>query len=172
MADNPLTLLYASIWTSLGSKADFVALFPANTVHQVRYDTALEYAVDPDIETPAPADYPMCRVTMTSTIPSDEGDSSASYLDVSFAIEVCTGQQHQSIARDAAWSIFRAMKTWRTWVRSVVTYNSVACVADVRLGNNQLTDQNQERNRGTNQWIIVWSATAKLYFTTTDLETL
>lgn len=172
MADNPLKTLYDSVWNTLESKTDFLALFPNGSPHQVRYDTDLTYEPDPELEELAIADYPRCRVTVQSLPSADEGDSATTYLDVGIAIEVCTGAQRQSVAFDASWAIFRAMTTWRTWIRDNVTWNGAKCVADWSPKDNVITDQSEERNRGTKQWIVAWQTTAKLYFQTTDLETL
>jgi hypothetical protein len=169
---NPLDDLYASIWNTLESKDDFTALFPSGSSRQVRYDTAATYAPDPDLDELQPADYPRCRVTMQSAQPAKEGDSATSFMDVTLAIEICTGSQHQTLARAATWACYRAMTTWRAYVRELVKWNDAECVADFNAVDNGFTDKDKERNRGTNQWIVVWSTVAKLYFQTTDLESL
>jgi hypothetical protein len=170
--DNPLTTLYNSLWATLESKADFVALFPHGTSHQIRYDTLLPYAPDPDQAELSPAEYPVCRITMKSAQPANEGSSCGSVMDVTFAIEICTGSEHQTVARAATWAIYRALTKWHTWAVANVTWNGQHCVAACSALDNGFTDSNKERNRGTDQWIVVWATVAKLYFATTDLETL
>jgi hypothetical protein len=167
--NNPLTLLCDAIWTTLESKSDFIAIFPHGTNHQIRYSSTASYAPDPDPQELAPADYPLCRVVMSKAKPGTEQDSSNSFLDVTFAIEIRTGQEQQSVLCTATWAIYRAMLMWRTKVRDVVTWNSKACIYDVNAEGIGFTDQDQERNRGTNQWIAVLSTTVRFQFATADL---
>jgi hypothetical protein len=169
-AVNPFYDTSEAIWAMLVAKSDFVAMFPADTVHQVRYTTALVYAPNPEIDTPAPNDYPICRVRLVKAKPATEQDSTNSYLDATYAIEICTGQQYQSVAMAATWAVYRAMLNWRTYVRDVVTWNGTACVYDVNADDGGYTDDNKERNRGTDQWIAVWAITVRLNFSTTELQ--
>lgn len=166
---NPLDTIATQIWALLSAKSDFIAMFPTSTTHQVRSETTLEYAPTEDTAIPAPADYPICRVVMVSAQPATEEDSSHSFLDVVYAVEVCSGQEQQTVLRKATWAIYRAMLMWRTKVRDTVTWNSVACVYDVTADSIGFTDENQARNRGTPQWIAVWSTTIRFYFATADL---
>ena len=166
----PLEDVHDAIWSMLETKSDFTTPFPNGTVHQVRMVTSANYAPDPDLEEANPADYPRCRVTMQSAVPGTERNSSTSFLDVQFAIEVCTGLQHQNVLMDACWAIYRAMLGWREYVRDAVTWNSKPCIYDVDAEGIGFTNENQVRNRGTNQWIAVWSTKVRFYFATADLQ--
>lgn len=170
--DNPIISTYDAIWSLLEANTDFLAMFPNGTPRQVRYTTDLDYAPDPDMAELAPADYPRCRVVMSKMDPNTENDSSDSYLHVRYSIEICTGQQYQTAAMNATWAIYRAMLKWRSCVRDVVTWNGKPCVGDVDALEIDFTDQNRDRNRGTNQWITVWSIVVPLYFVTADLIAL
>lgn len=167
---NPLDTADQQIWALLTAKSDFLSLFPNNTVHQVRTSTTLEYAPSEDLTEHAPADYPICRVVMAQAKPGTEQDSSNSFLDVTYTIEICTGQEQQSVLRDATWAVYRAMLGWRTLCRDAITWNSKSCVYDVNAEGIGFTDQNHERNRGTNQWIAVWSTIIRFHFSTADLQ--
>ena len=57
--DNPLLDAYEAVWDMLEADSDFLAMFPSDGVHQVRYDTALDYAPEPELHTPAEGDYPI-----------------------------------------------------------------------------------------------------------------
>lgn len=166
---NPLDDAGLAIWSLLESKEDFTTLFPTNTPRQVRSETTEDYAPTEDMPELLPADYPRCRVVMAQARPATEQDSSSSFFDVTYGIEVCTGMEQQAVLRDATWAIYRAMLTWRTYVRDVVTWNSKACIYDVNADGISMTDQNIERNRGTNQWIAVWSTTVRFFFATSEL---
>ena len=167
--NNPISDASAAIWSLLATKSDFLALFPANTKHQVRYTTALTHAPDPDLDEANPADYPRCRVLMRRARPGTERDSNNSYLDAEYVVEVCTGSQNQTVLENACWAIYRAMLGWRTYVRDVVQWHSTACIYDVDATELEVTDKEKDRNRGTQQWITVWSTTVRFYFATANL---
>jgi hypothetical protein len=156
----------------LEAKSDFALLFPSKTVHQERSETTAERAPTEAIAEPSQAQYPICRVVMREATPATQRNSTDSFLDVVYAIEVATGQEQQSVLRDATWAIFRAMLGWETYIKDVVTWNSKLCVYDVDAQAIGFTDKDLERNRGTNQWISVWSTKIRFQFATTDLETL
>ncbi len=167
---NPIEDVMNAMWTMLESKADFLALFPHGTVHQVRYTTTKEYASDPDLNELAPADYPICRIVVQSATPTTEFASSTSGLTVRYAIEICTGQQYQSKAFAACWAIYRAMLNWRSSVRDAVTWNSNGCVFDVNSEGIDFGATKPVVDRGTNQWIPVWTTTVRFAFSTADLQ--
>lgn len=174
---NPLSDAYSAIWALLEQKQDFLALFPHGTPHQDREDTTLTYAPDQQTVEHAAADYPICRVSVGTINPETERDSSASYLHMRLTIEVCSGQQQQTLALNAAWAIFRSMLGWREYVMNVVRWNGSPCVEDVDVsrpfnsgGSVILTDQDKEASKGTHQWIQVWSTVVRLYFATEDLK--
>ena len=167
---NPIRDTYDALWDMLCANTSFEALFPSGTLHQVRYTSELYYYVpDPEMEELEEADYQRCRIVFDKATPATERSSSGSFLDVVLAIEVCTGSEDQTRLMAVCWAVYCAMLGWRDYVRDTVTYNAAACVFDVDARGFQATDQNHERNRGTKQWIVVWSTVVRLQFPTADL---
>ena len=173
---NPLRLVYDAIWDCLESKDDFIVLFPNDGIHQVRYDPTNDLAPEPDLYEPAPGDYPRCRIVyeaaggINPNTPAYGPNSNRSVLLMKFRIEVCTGAQPQGILMDAAWAIYRGLSTWKTNLRNTVTWNSLPIVTYLDLVTMQFTDENKDRNRGTNQWIGLFEPIVLLDFSSSDLE--
>lgn len=170
MPTNPLKDVYDHIWTMLESIPDFLTLFPHGTIHQLRYNSPLNYAPDPDDnEQMAPADYPRCRITMKLGKSGTERDSNGSYLTVIYSMEVCTGAMQQPILFDAIWSIYRACLSWRQYVLGQI-WNGEYPVVDVDGQHIEATDEDKQRNRGTYQWIAVYALEVKMRFTTSTIK--
>lgn len=169
---NPLDDAYTAVWTLLEAKDDFLALFPSKTAHQQRSETTADRAPTEDLREPADAHFPICRVVMRQANAETQRNSTDSFLDVAYSVEVKTGQEQQSVLRDAAWAIFRAMLGWETYVKNIVTWNSKACIYDVDARAVEYGNQNTDDDSGRNQWVSLWSVLVRFQFTTTDLETL
>jgi hypothetical protein len=172
MAVNPIYDTYSAIWDMLETKSDFTALFPNGSPHQVRYITTASYMPDPDPEELNPADYPRCRVVLVKAAPNTQISSSGSVLQLVFTIEICTGQEDQTVVFAACWAIYRAMLKWQAKVRDTVTWSGAGCVHDVDSKGVDFVNDNKERNRGTKQWIAVWQTTVSLDFSSANLEAL
>lgn len=155
------------LWTCLESKSDFLALFPNGTPHQLRYDSDLDYEPDPELDELAPADFPICRITYEKAEPNLDHDSDNSLLAVRFRIEVATGEQKQRKLMDATWAIFRGYSTFMTNMVGAVDWGGkIVHLQDEAI---EVTDQDKERNRGTNQWIGLHQCLAVMYFPTTTI---
>ena len=170
MAVNPIEDAYDALWTLLEQKSDFLVLFPNGTIHQTRYTSTKDWASDPNLDELADADYPVCRIVVRAARPTTERASSVSGLAVQYVIEIATGSQYQSVAFAACWAVYRAMLNWRTYVRDVVTWNSDPCVYDVDSEGIDFGDIKPVANRGTKQWIPIWTTTVKFSFNTADLQ--
>ena len=90
MPINPLEDCHDAIWQMYEAEAEFVALFPTGTVHQVRYTSTKDWASDPNLDALAPADYPVCQIVVQSAQPTTERSSSTSGLAVRFVTEIAT----------------------------------------------------------------------------------
>ncbi len=169
-ANNPIRLIYDGYWNCLGSKDDFLEFFPTGTLRQVRYNSTNDDAPDPDLEDLSPADYPRCRVTIARIEPAVHINSNHSGMRITLRTEVCTGQQMQGKLMDCLWSIYRGMTTWETYLRDAVTWNDKPIVVELVAGKITVTDDDKERNRGTEQWIGVCDVEIVLALPTNLLE--
>ena len=168
-ANNPLALVYDALWTCLESIEDFKTLFPNAGRHQVRYNTSLDYAPDPDVRELMPADYPRCRIIVAACEPKLHITNDMSQIDVRFRIEVCTGQQMQHRLMDAIWAIYRGYGNFLTYLNAAVTWNSKPCVTHLQNEAISITDEDRQRSRGTDQWIAICQCVVWIVFDTSDL---
>jgi hypothetical protein len=188
---NPLWDTYNAIWTLLNKEPDFVTLFPADSPHQLQEGTTLYATVAPlyyqpnlDLHHRLPADYPVCRVAHRHAHPQTERDTSGSYLDMRYTIEVCTGQIFQLPTAQLCWCIYRPMLQWRTVALSLLWLRysgdaGVPFIFDVdaeeinyaeQAGDWMAQFKTRSRSRGTNQWITIWSTVVRMQFATADLQ--
>ena len=168
---NPLADVYDHIFDCLNANADFAAMFPTGTPHQVRYDLSQNYYPDTDDGVLQPADYPCCRIVMRLGKPETERDSNGSYLTAIYQIEICTGYQQQMRLFNAFWYIYCALLSWREYLKDI-EWNGEYPVLDVDAKQIECVDDNKERNRGTNQWIGVWALEVTMRFTTSVAKAL
>jgi len=161
---NPLRDAHDSLWSCLEDVPEFLVMFPNGSLRQVLSD-------DLDLQECSPADYPRCRIRYVTDQFELAFNSDQSTWDAVFVVEVCTGTQDQGKLMDAAFSIYRGIARWISEMESIVKWQNKNVVVAVRSEKANATDQNAERNRGTNQWIGVFPLTITMAFNTSDLRT-
>lgn len=184
MADstNPLELSYDAFWNCLEVGTAFAGLFPNGTRKQVRYhfDGANAKAPDPDMENLGPADYPRCKVTVNKVEPTINHDTCNSTVAMHLSVEICTGQQMQSILLQCAWALFCGASNWSEQMREAVVWSGYKVVTSVVVRPCDIRDAEQnsrtnqftkDRNRGTLQWISVGDVTVNIAVKTADIKT-
>ena len=175
---NVLRDAYDGLWSALESAPDFLTLFPHGTPHQVRYNSSLPWAQEPDLVDPLPSDYPRVRLTLHSAEPNPEADSSGSMLRMIYQLEICTGQQDQGILMDCVWPAFCASLNWREYVQQAVTLDGLYPVVDVEPLAMEYEDPQRvvfshvlrARERGTAQWIVAWRWAIMFGFQSTSIK--
>jgi hypothetical protein len=180
LSNNPIRKAYDQVWAMLENCQDFLALFPNDTPHQLRYnlggvaDTTTTYMPDPDDEDHLlPAEYPRVRVTVRQVGTQSERDSTNSTIVIAYDIEVCTGVIQQAMLMDCIWAIFQTCVSWRTFFQgSVFAWNGYNPVVDVDLKQAEMTHEHEKRNRGVHQWICLWSLEVMFKFNTAYVQAM
>jgi hypothetical protein len=156
----------------LSSKADFTALFPVGSQRQVRYDSDKLYWPDQDDNVQlAPNDYPRCRITQRGLGGQTEDTSNGSTVLVAYDIEVCTGQMQQGPLMDADWAILQGLLWWREYLLAM-EWNGTYPIRDANSRKCEEKDDNKERNRGTYQWVSLWTLELTFVFSTSLVKSV
>ena len=174
---NPYRAAYDALWALLEAKHDFLLLFAGSG--EVKLDSARYFAPNPDVENPAPADFPMLRIAVVALDVASERDSSSSEDEMTLELQISTGSQQQGLLLDCVWPIRRALVDWRQYVRSTVTWNGSPCIVDVDSKPCKIEAAHVEGgekgdmpdvSRGYEQWAAIWNTTIKFYFQTSALK--
>jgi len=164
LADNPLRLVYAGIWTMLEARAEFTtAVLAGNRIKYTGTDRAPKSDMDGGLQ---PADFPKVRVVMKKLITHLHRTSNGSNLTVLWGIEVNSGNQQFADLLDVDWAIYRAMEPWTTYMQANITWKSENFVRRCRPREVDVTMTDAQKNKG---WRDAWLGETDLWFATLDV---
>ncbi len=164
LADNPLRLVYAAIWTMLEAKTEFTGL--VLTGNRIKYtNTVGNRAPDQDVATSVG---PRVRVAHTGFIPHLFRVTGGSSLVIRWEIEIASGDQRFATELDVTWAIFRAMTGWATHIQTL-TWKGETFARLYRPQKDDAEIMDVNVNRGIKGWSSLWTGEAELWFSTTQL---
>ncbi len=171
--NNPFRLAHAALWTLLEANTDFTSLVPS--ANRLKYTSTSQHY--PDIyDVVNKGNCPAVRIIQSNILPtrySSEGmhynTSNSSFVTLRFEVQILTGRQSLLDVLDVAWTIYRALVTWTTYLKTNVTWTSKECVSNCTPRETKESLTNHELNRGLRGWTSVWVGDVEMYFTTSDL---
>ena len=170
-SNNPIRLVHSALWTMLEADTDFTTLVPSRC--RIKYTATTEWY--PDVkETLGEADQPQVRIIPTALGLPDRAQlhssSSSSFLKISWAIEVLTGDQRLHGLMDVAWCVYKATKDWTSYLRDSATlrWQNKSFVYRTQLRRCE-TQLSEKLSRGIRGWVSIWEGDTDIYLTTTDL---
>lgn len=165
LADNPLRLVYAGIWTMLEAQTQFTDIVSAaNRIKYTGTDSHPWSEMDGGMQ---PAGFPKVRVVMKRLITHLHRTSNGSNLTVLWGIEVNSGNQLFADILDVDWAIYLAMEDWPTQLRDALEWNSENFVRRCRPETVDVTLDDAQKNKG---WRDAWLGETDLWFSTANVH--
>jgi hypothetical protein len=161
---NPISQVYAGIWTMLEANSDFTSLVRAgNRIKYVDGNMAATKQTLSDNDTPQVAVMPL------GLSPHLDKSSSTSYLGTLWSIELVSGTVKTETLSQLDWAIYRAMADWRTHL-SALTWNSRTFVSLFRPMKVDNDFELRRKLRVPEGWNALWTGECQMWFQSTEVK--
>ncbi len=167
---NPIKQVFSALWTMLEANSDFTSLVKVG--NRIKYTGS---NIEPDKQQIALADTPEVRVVCTGMKPWIEPDgkreyyaSNATFLTVTWAVEVNTGDGGMWPLLNVMFAVFRALRDWRTHM-DALTWNEAPFIHRCVPGEAKVNRTDPQLNRGIRGWVTVWTGETNMQFQSSAL---
>lgn len=165
VVDDPFTPVVECLWALLEREPAFCHLVPVG--NRIRYINDLDRR--PEKENVMAADLPEVVIRPEGGPADWQASSSTSRIDLTFAIDVSTGDRRLSVLMFPLWfAIFRALRHWQ-YAFAALKWNAAATVVQMRSDALTTGLDAEKFNRGVIGWVTLWRVTVEMQFETARL---
>lgn len=164
--NNPVRMVYTSLWETLLGSSQFTTVVDGTT-NRIRQDgTTVYYGKD----AVSGADLPQVRIVLAGQDPHLEATSCDSFLDITWEIQMATGDMRFVDILDVEWSVYCALRGWHDTV-AALTWKGKTFAHLCRPEKGAESIDERKISPGNRGWVAVWRGVVRMHFTTDDLDT-
>uniref|UniRef100_A0A6H1ZWV9 Uncharacterized protein n=1 Tax=viral metagenome TaxID=1070528 RepID=A0A6H1ZWV9_9ZZZZ len=165
ITNNPLRMVYKALWDTLEASSSFLSVV-SGTANRIHHDgTKHRYAPD----ALADADSPQVELVLAGQNVHLEATSNDTFWDLTWEIQVATGDMRFLTLLDTNWVIGIGMLGWQTHIMTL-EWNGKTFVHLARPLKIEEAIDSRRISPGNEGWVAVWRGEVKMHFDTSDMH--